>query len=190
MVYTRETLCSKALILIGANGIAKMDEGSTEAEVCANIYELITYNLLCYPWSFALKQAKLARLQDTAEVGFKYLYALPTDFLMSISLCEEKTSGKSALTFKYMDGNLFTDAEKPVLTYVHKVKEDAFPDYFASALVYKLAADFAMPLTGNPETAAYWDKKAEIECRRARNLDSRQKTSVSFVNSYLTDIRH
>ena len=57
MNYSSISLCSKALLKIGASSITSFEEGTAEGEVAANLYPYIRDGLLSsYPWSFAVAQ--------------------------------------------------------------------------------------------------------------------------------------
>ena len=86
MSYTDVSLCSKALLKIGAQTITSFEDGTAESEVSANLYPLVRDSLLSsYPWSFAIAQKRLGRLDLTPVADFKYAFQLPSDFLRIIS---------------------------------------------------------------------------------------------------------
>ena len=63
MAYTDISICSNALLKIGAESITSFLDGTAEAEVAANLYPMIRDGLLAsYPWSFAVGQKSLPRL--------------------------------------------------------------------------------------------------------------------------------
>lgn len=81
MSYTDVSLCSKALLKIGAQTITSFEDGTAESEVAANLYPLTRDGLLAsYPWSFAVAQKRLGRLDLTPVADFKRAYQLPADF--------------------------------------------------------------------------------------------------------------
>ena len=86
MIYNQLNLCSAALLQIGSNSISSFQESSTESEIAGNIYPIIRDGLLSsYPWSFAISQSHLGRIDTTPIADFNYAYLLPTDFLRIIS---------------------------------------------------------------------------------------------------------
>ena len=61
MNYTDVSICSKALLKIGAQTITSFEDGTAEAEVAANLYPLVRDSLLsAYPWSFAIMQPPIS----------------------------------------------------------------------------------------------------------------------------------
>ena len=68
MALSALALCSRALLKIGAQPIASLDEGTAEAEVAANLYPGLRDALLAaHPWSFATGQATLATDRHAAQ---------------------------------------------------------------------------------------------------------------------------
>lgn len=82
MAYTDISICSNALLKIGAESITSFLDGTAEAEVAANLYPMIRDGLLAsYPWSFAVGQKSLPRLAGVPLADYSYAYRLPNDFL-------------------------------------------------------------------------------------------------------------
>ena len=76
-------ICSRSLILIGAEPISSFDDGSTEALVCVNLYEdLVRTSLTNTRWRFATNQQVLNRLTNEPTGRYDQAYQLPTDSIM------------------------------------------------------------------------------------------------------------
>ncbi|WP_160123240.1 hypothetical protein [Rhodovarius lipocyclicus] len=175
MALTALALCSRALIKIGAQPIASFDDGTTEAEVAANLYPAIRDALLSlHPWSFATGQEGLPRLAASPVADFNYAYQLPVGFLRVMSAGGPRMG--EGLRYRILEGRLHTDAETVTLTYIFRPDESAFPAFFASALTARLAAEFCIPLTETTTRAQLLFQQAESELRAARHADSSQDT--------------
>ncbi len=186
-MFTPISLCSQALLSLGANTISAFDEGTVEAEVCANLYPLIRDALLSsHPWSFATGQVTLARLSATPIADYQYAYQLPTDFLRVLSAGENAGRG---MVYRLHEGRLHSNAESVVLTYIFRPDEGAFPPYFVATLVKRLSAEFALPITESASRAEVLHKLAAAELSRAKTIDSQQMTPASLDNFPLVDCR-
>ncbi len=74
---TALSICSDALLLLGAKPISSFDEGTDEASVANRLYaDIRDQSLVTYPWSFSFKKVKLARLITTPINEYKYEYGL------------------------------------------------------------------------------------------------------------------
>jgi hypothetical protein len=175
MALSALALCSRALIKIGAQPVASLDEGSAEAEVAANLYPAIRDALLSlHPWSFATAQATLPRLAAAPVADYPCAFQLPAGFLRVLSAGAPGSS--RGLSYRLLEGRLHCGSEQVVLSYVFRPDESAFPPFFAAALAARLAAEFCIPLTENTQRAQLLYHQAEAELRAARQADSQQAT--------------
>jgi hypothetical protein len=72
-------ICSRALILIGADPITSFTEDTTEALVASNLYEDVARSQLCRTrWRFATEQAELAAHASAPTGRFDIAHQLPT----------------------------------------------------------------------------------------------------------------
>ena len=79
---TKLSICSEALIMLGAAPLSSFATGTDEAQVADRLYDDIRDTILMqYPFSWSVKKVKLARLANTPINEWKYNYALPGDIL-------------------------------------------------------------------------------------------------------------
>ena len=77
-------VCSRALILVGAEPITSFDDGNNEALIASNMYEDVARSsLLNTRWRFSTNQAVLNRLSDAPTGRFDAAYQLPSGWLMT-----------------------------------------------------------------------------------------------------------
>lgn len=188
MALTALALCSRALIKIGAQPIASLDEGTAEAEVAANLYPATRDAMLSlHPWSFATGQDSLPRLAAVPSADFQYAFQLPAGFLRVLSAGGPGSS--QGLSYRILEDRLHCDAEQVVLAYIFRPDEAAFPPFFASALATRLAAEFCIPLTEATARAQLLFNQAEAELRAARHADSAQATPRAIRDFPLLAVR-
>ncbi|MGN0919305.1 MAG: hypothetical protein ACI4OR_00890 [Alphaproteobacteria bacterium] len=188
MSDTAITLCSKALIKIGAKSITSFEEETTEAEVAKQLYEPTLQSLLAsYPWRFALTQKTLARLTEVPVSDYRYAYQLPNDCVRVLSAGQNVKS--TGLNYKIVGLKLYANAETVILNYIFRPEENTFPAFFEDALIAKLAAEFCLPLTESTTRTDYVKKLAESSISMARLVDSQQNVSSSFQDFSLIEVR-
>ncbi len=188
MVLSALALCSRALIKIGAQPVASLEEGSAEAEVAANLYPAIRDALLsAHPWSFATAQATLPRLAAAPVADFPCAFQLPAGFLRVLSAGVPGSS--RGLAYRILEGRLHCGSGQVVLGYIFRPDESAFPPFFAAALTTRLAAEFCIPLTENNQRAQLLFAQAEAELRAARLTDSQQATPRGIEDFPLLNAR-
>lgn len=181
-------LCSRALLRIGCTALASFDDQPSEADIAAALYPQVRDALLsAYPWSFAAAQATLARIDGVPVADYTYAYALPADYIRTLS-----AGGNGAgqgLEYKIMNTQLLTNNEVVTLTYIFRPNELDFPPFFDSVLIYKLAAEFSIPLTESTSRAEIFFKLADDEFKRAKQIDAQQDTPQRINSFPLIDAR-
>lgn len=188
MALTALALCSRALLRLGAQPVASLDEGTAEAEVAANLYAPVRDALLsAHPWSFATGQATLPRLSAVPYADFAYAFQLPPGFLRALSA--GGVGRGRGLRYQIAEDRLHADTEAVTLTYIFRPEESAFPPFFAQALVARLAAEFCLPLTESAARAEMLFRLAEAELRGARQIDSQQDTPRAIEDFPLVTVR-
>lgn len=191
MSLTALALCSRALLKIGAQPVASLDEGTAEAEVAANLYPAIRDALLAaHPWSFATGQETLPRLAARPVADFTHAFQLPPRFLRALSAGQPGAPGRGrGLPYRILEGRLHANASQLVLSYIFRPDESGFPPHFAAALTARLAAEFCLPLTENAARSEALHRLADQEMRAARLVDSQQATPRAIEDFPLIDVR-
>ena len=157
------SICSDALILLGAKAISSFNDGTDESNTCDRLYPDVRDSLLTqYPWSFTLKKAKLARLLTTPTSVWKYEYQLPGDRLSNIRSVRDSANPNSNLEkdWEIQGDKLLTNLQTVYVDYQYQTPEYAMPQYFVQLLKYMMAWHLAMPITEQIDRAQYWQSVA------------------------------
>ena len=73
-------VCTRSLVLIGAQPITSFSDGSNEALVAVNLYEdTVQGSLVNTRWRFAVNQAIGNRLSDAPTGRYNSAYQIPSD---------------------------------------------------------------------------------------------------------------
>lgn len=188
MALNDVALCSRALIRIGAAPITSFTDGTAESEIAGALYGPVRDALLsAYPWSFASGQVALNKLMTDPVADYSCAFGLPTDYLRALS-AGTGTRGRG-LNYRIARGQLHTDAEAVVLTYVFRPEEEEFPPYFDQALIARLSAEFTIPITESTSRAEAHFRIAEGEYERARQIDAQQDTPGKIEDFSLIKVR-
>lgn len=174
-------LISNAMVLIGANPIASLEEG-TEGLVGAALYEDTYEGLLAsHTWRFATRKARLAKLTEAPLNEFSYQYQLPSDYITT-----EKVQG--CTDYEIYGDKIYTNQPEVYIDYRYRVDEVLLPPHFALTLQFLLAAQFAIPITDNSQRAQVYEGLYERQLKRAKGIDSMARPSQAIVDSPLTGI--
>ena len=176
-------ICSRALILIGADPITSFSDGTTESNVAVNVYEDVARAALVNSrWRFATNQQKLALLTDAPTGRYDVAHQLPTDLLMlhavtvNDNLIENAVYGDKVFSDSSTSDNLVAD-------YSFRADETTWPSYFTLAVEYSIAIIFATSIARDSSLAQLMQQQAERSMAKARNLDAQQQTTKKLTTS-------
>lgn len=157
------TICSDALLMIGAKAITSFNDGTDESSICDRLYPDIRDSLLVmYPWSFSTKKIQLAQLLTAPGSVWRYAYQLPGDRLNNPRAVYESSAIGSPVRkdWEIQGDQLLTNLESVFIDYQYSVGEYAMPQYFIQLLKYMVAWHIAESLTEQQEKAAKWQRVA------------------------------
>ena len=152
-VTTRTQICKQAIMRLGS-----LESLKSQPMVFANsFYDHTLEELLSdVPWAFAKKQVTLVVNATNPSSGHTKRYTLPTDFIQIIRVNNIDTTENFG-QWEIVGGFLHTDIGAPIIVDYTSLLTDVtlFPAPFIEALICRLAAKIALPLTadGNIVTA-------------------------------------
>lgn len=153
------SICSDALLMLGANAISSFNEGTDAANISDRLYpDLKNQALLVYPWSFSFKKVKLSRLITTPTTEYKYEYQLPGDRLgpPRAVFTSASPGQRPSKEYRIFQDKLLTDYEEVWIDYQYAVQEFEMPVYFVQLLKYMMAWHLSYPITDQDSKAQYW----------------------------------
>ena len=183
---TDVSICSHALLLLGASSITSFDDGTAGSGAASKIYPKVKSTTLgMYPWTFTLTKTQLGQLSQSPTNVWKYAYALPSQMVTGVPRHVFPSNGTGIDVIKEFEiqGN---------------VKEPSMPEYFVQLLVYQMAWHLAEPITDQQSKAEYWRQVAlgpVIESgrggyfRTATAIDSSGQSTTVIGDYLLTEVR-
>lgn len=176
-------ICSRALILIGADPITSFDDGTTEALVSVNMYEDIARaSLVNTRWRFATNQAVLNLLSDAPTGRYDRAYQLPTGTLMVHAV----TVQDLPIDYNIYGNKVYADtsaSDEVIADYTYRAQEEDWPSYFSVAVEYSLAVVFATSIARDAQLAQLMQNAATQTMAKARSLDSQQQSTKKLVTT-------
>lgn len=171
----------------GRNNVSATSEQSREAEVCGLWYEDIRDQILAAaPWPEATKMDYLASVSEATgddwvagdpKPGYTYTYGLPADCIRPQYLT---TFDRFQVTY-YSDTvkALHTNAYQAILLYTMKLDNvSLWGSPLRMAIVYGLAANICMPLSGKPTRTRMLLEQANAHILSAREIASNTSDEV------------
>lgn len=194
------SLCSDALLLLGAGTLSSFEDGTDKATVAGNLYPGIRDALITgYRWRFTIKKAQLARLAAAPTNEWTYQFQVPSDSLRLCQLFDTDAAGADPFQdYEIFGATVCADVTELWADYQFRPDEAAFPPYFKQLLRYALAADFAHSIQENTTLADYWSRKAFGPpqddgqggyFRQCRQLDAQQQPGQRLTSFPLLEAR-
>ena len=176
-------ICSRALILIGAEPITSFTDGSTESLVASNLYEDICRSALqnCR-WRFATDQKVLNRLTDAPTGRYDLAYQLPNNNLIVHAI----TVNDNLVEYQIYGDMVYADTntnDSVIADYTFRQTEENFPAYFTIALQYALSVAFASAIARDSTMINQMSALAQQAMMKARSVDSQQQTTRKLVST-------
>lgn len=188
------TICNLALAKIGDLSILSLDDLSPEARFSKLFYAPTRDELLrTNNWNWATSHSKLSPVTPSPLYDWDYAFGLPTDFNRLLTFNSFPASSAND-PYQIVGQQLYTDVSEAVISYVRNVEDaNQFDPLFVDALVMRLAAKLARPLSGSLEIEKSMNQQYEKSLAEARRIDSGQgipRRKLLWVNSDLVKARY
>ena len=199
---TDVSICSDALVMLGASVISSFDEGTPSATACARLYPDLRDTLLSrYPWSWSIRKVQLSQLVTPPINEWKYAYQLPGNMLTGV-LAVFGSGSDAARPINYgweiYGSQLFTNLETVYIDYQETVTEASMPPYFVRLLRIAMSAELAIVITDQVQKMDYLRTIALGSpgengrgglFRESVNIDSRGQLTKSIEDFSLIQVR-
>lgn len=168
---------NRGLRLIGATRITSLTDGSTSANAANDIYTEVRDELLrSHPWNFATKRTALAQSATTPGFEFDYAYPLPSDWLRTVSVCDNDAGFGTILFRMEIVGSqkcILASTNQLYLRYIYQVTDpNQMTSDFRTALSYALARELAIPLTNSNTIQEKYATQSMLKLAKARSTDA------------------
>jgi hypothetical protein len=164
---------------VGANRILTLDDNTSEARLCKDLYYRLRDKLLrSHPWNFAIKRITLGLDIEAPAFEYSHQHILPADCLRIL------TPYPVDQEWKEESGKILSYSSDMAIKYIWKNEDESSYDVnFAELLAYDLALELVLPLTQNAtlRTAIADDR---LKClKETRSYDAQASGSVERVSA-------
>ena len=170
-------ITNQALRILKANRITSLTDGSNNANAANDVFEEIREDLLrAHNWNFATRRQKLAKKTNTPVSEFDNAYALPSDWLRTVSVHNNDASAGTVLWREEEQddvGVILSSADELWMRYVYRLTDaNRMAADFRAAFAHALA--LAIPGVSNLSAAREVELKKEAKRRlnRAKHSDA------------------
>lgn len=169
------------LRLIGAGRITSLDQGQPEAEAANDIFdELLDDILRSHLWNFATKRARLAQLSTTPTFGPDHAYAVPNDWLRTVSVHPDaETRARTVYHEELVDNTraIVTSADEVYMRYIARITDfNLWSADLRRAFSLAIARDLAVPIASSNTLQEKYEKMAKSKLITAKSSDAMGST--------------
>lgn len=166
---SKVSICSNALLLLGAQTINSLSESTDRALLAANLYDSTRDDVLrSHPWNCATKRVILAPETTAPAFGYSAAFVLPSDWLRTMEVGEFGYE----LDYKTENGRILADATALPLRYVFRNDQEATWDaMLVKAMELRMAAEMAYAITSSASMADLMFNKLQQHMKQARAVD-------------------
>lgn len=181
-------IANAALVEVGGATITDLTtDTTTHGDIVRRFYAHTLDSMLRqYTYNFSLARQALSKDTTGPDFEFTNSFSLPVDpyclraLEMWNSLAEWKVEGRK----------LLTDDDSVNLKYISRVTNPVeFDDLFTDALIFKIAANIAVPIKRDNALAVKLLEIAELKVQTARTHDSQEGTFNVMKNNVLLSVR-
>lgn len=175
---TPTQIANAALASLGCNTITSLSATDTaEARVAGSLYEAAVCTVLeAREWTFAKTRLQLTKSLEAPVFGYSYQYTI-SSLVISVIRCYNAKGDLVDDWIRETD-KVLTNEDAPVYAEVMmRVDESTFSPGCTNAIIAKLAADMAIPLTENAKLADSWEMKYQSRLAAGGASDGKQGRS-------------
>ncbi len=165
-------ICSMALRAIRANPITAFADATNEARLASAFYASTRDACLrAARWNFAKTRKALQPLAEAPAYGYAKQFLLPTD-PYCLRLTEVVDADKNPIKHSLEGRHILADESTVYISFIGRITEtEVFDTLFLDALIFRLAAVFAYPITGRDNVVKTMMQAYELKMIEARNVD-------------------
>ena len=196
MAVSETQICNMALTELGAGKISNyLEDASEKAVNCRLYYEPAVDEVLrSHEWNSAIWYQSLAKVVSTDDNymltdydEWQYQFQLPTDpfCLRPLEIPDYKK-----YDYEIVGNYLITNLSTVLLKYIRRLTDPtAFGPLLVKAIMYKLAADMAVKITGSEGERANMLVMYNLQLNRAKDINGREAEEPQVETWALRDAK-
>lgn len=177
------SICSNALLALGAHPINSFDEDTDHARLCSNLYPTVRNNLLrAHPWNCVIKRAVLSPVSATPVFGFRFQFALPGDLIRVLSVGEPHDD----IPYRIEGNRLLANIDTVRLRYTFRNEDESTWDAsLVNVAEMLMQAKLAYAVTGSAALRDSLAQEASFVLKQAKAIDG-QEEPAEILDGYPT----
>lgn len=166
---TSISICSNALLMLGAKPISDFSDDTDRALIAANLYPQVRDEMLRnHPWNCAIKRTVLSPDVAAPSFGYAYQFTLPSDWMRTLSIGDYGEE----IDYRSEGRKILADTDTLKIRYVFaNTNEGTWDAAFVDVMTMAMAARMAYAITQSASLAQVKLQEFEMAMKRARAAD-------------------
>lgn len=184
---SKVSICSNALLMLGAQPIASFTDGSDRARLASNLYpgERKAF-MRAHNWGALTTRVSLAPMAQAPAFGYSRQFALPGDCIRLLDVGEEGET----MTYRVERKRILYNGTILPVRYIADLDEGEWDDSMVYAMELRMAALFAYPITASSSLADALAARAKDALKEAKTIDGQEDDTQAIEHSPLLDSRY
>lgn len=188
MAATDVSICSNALLLLGAQPINDFNEENDRTRLAANLFPYTRDAILrAHPWNCAVKRLILAPEVATPAFDYSKQFLLPSDWLRLLQVGE--TGGE--LDYRIESGRVLADIDAlPILFIFRNEVVSSWDQVLVDVMTHAMAHRMAYAITKSTSMEEARLREFEMIYKRAKGVDGLENPPETLGDYPLLRSRH
>lgn len=188
MAVSTVSICSNALLLLGAKPISSLSQPGDHPTLCANLYPSVRDDVLRrHSWNCAIKRVILPPLSDIPPFDWTNKFQLPGDWLRTIQVGRKEFK----IPFRTEGQQILANATALPLVYCWRNEiESSWSTNLIKLMERAMAAEMAYPVTKSTTVADSMRDKFKEQLKIAKAIDGQDDPPEEFDDGQLIESRY
>lgn len=181
------SICSNALLMLGAAPFSSFDEARDQVRLAANLYPSVRDDVLrLHPWNCAIKRVILAPMVNQPAFDFTHQFQLPGDWLRTLQV-----GGKGcAITYRSEGQRILASVTALPLVYIFRNEvESTWSTNLIHIMELAMAAKMAYAVTASSSLRDSQRDEFMRELKVAKAIDGQDDPPEEFEEGTFLESR-
>lgn len=182
------SICSNALLMLGAQTINDLSDTSDRAKIAANLYPQVRNKILrSHPWNCCIKRVVLSPDVAAPAFGYDYQFTIPSDWVRTISVGEPGVEED----YRVEGRKILADTNVIYLKYLFlNTNEGTWDESLVDVMTIAMAARMAYAITQSASVEQVKQQELSAALREARAVDGQDDPPETLGDFRLITARY
>lgn len=192
MATSAVQICSNALLMLGDDPINSFSDNTVQARLASNLWEQVRDAVMrMHPWNCAITRVQLAPDATEPEFEWSYRFALPGDWVRTLSIGEEGETPAYTMETDTSGNRFILCDENPLkLRYIWRnTNPSTWDSLMVHAVTAAMAEAMSYPRTKSASVQDAMGAKLKFWLQQAKTIDGQEVPTEQVGDAPFIDAR-